>query len=134
MNPDVVFEYIINTLAFNMEHHLETLAELEGEVSRLDAGSRNTARLEDLLARLRKIRAAIRSRILDIQERLDSAPSSYVDDAYALIGYYVEAGAKGEERALRRASRYLDVAPDLEELEELVASARILLAKLSSRL
>lgn len=134
MSGNSVFEHLINILAFTMESHLEAVAAAEGEVAKLDAGASNLKPLEDALERLRDVRTAIRERMLELRERLDAAPSGYLDDAYALIGYYIEAGARGEERLLNRASKYVDVSSDIEELEELVAAARILLAKLSERI
>ncbi|MEB3851378.1 MAG: hypothetical protein LRS49_02200 [Desulfurococcales archaeon] len=129
-----VLDYLIQVLAFTMESHLDALAAVEAEVARLDAGQADRSPLARALERLRELRSALRERFTQLNSYIEEAPTSYLDDAYALVGYYLEAGARGELRALERASRYADVRADEGEVEELVALGRVILSRLSARL
>ena len=126
-----VASYVVDKLAFTLEQHLSLLSEVRDRIARLDAGAAGKASLEESLENLRSLREAIGELFDVISRNVDAMPSAYIDDVFALVGYYVEAAALGEERVLRSASRYTDVREDLERLEELRAAARIILASLN---
>ncbi len=126
-----VASYVIDKLAFTLEQHLSLLAEVRDRIARLDAGGAGKTPLEKSLENLRSLREAIGELFDVIGRNVNAMPSAYIDDVFALIGYYVEAAAPGEERVLRSASRYTDVREDLEKLEELRAAARVILASLN---
>jgi len=127
-----VASYIIDKLAFILEQHLTLVSEVEANAARLRAGGKARGELVKSLENLRSLRESLIQLFDEILNRAESMPSSYLDDAFALIGYYVEAAAKGEMRALQYASRFVDVRPDLEELEALVAKAKIILSNINA--
>jgi len=126
-----VASYLIDKLAFILEQHLTLISEVEASAARLRAGARERDGLVKSLENLRSLREALAQVFNEIQDRVGSMPSSYLDDAFALIGYYVEAAAKGEMRALQYASKFVNVSSDIEELEALMAKARILLSNIT---
>ncbi len=126
-----VASYVVDKLAFALEQHLSLISEVRDRIARLDAGGASRASLEKSLDNLRSLREAIGELLNIIGRNANAMPSSYIDDVFALIGYYVEAAAPGEERVLRSASRYTDVREDLEKLEELRATARVILSSLN---
>jgi hypothetical protein len=126
-----VASYLIDKLAFILEQHLTLVSEVEANAARLRAGARERSELARSLESLRSLRESLVQIFDEIQNRAETMPSSYLDDAFALIGYYVEAAAKGEMRALQYASKFVDVRSDMEELEALVAKAKILLSSIT---
>jgi sialic acid synthase SpsE len=126
-----VASYLIDKLAFILEQHLTLVSEVEASAARLSAGAREHSELVKSLENLRSLRESLMQIFSEIQNRAETIPSSYLDDAFALIGYYIEAAAKGEMRALQYASRFVDVKSDIEEVEALVAKAKILLSNIT---
>ncbi|MEB3817091.1 MAG: hypothetical protein LRS46_04040 [Desulfurococcales archaeon] len=131
MTSREVLEFVIDKLAFILEQHMTTVRDIETLASKLDAGGRDRESLARAIENLRSLRESI-SQILDvIANNINDAPDSFLDDAFALIGYYVEAGAKSEARALEHAARYMELSGEMKVLDEVVAKARIILSNIN---
>ncbi|MCE4603137.1 MAG: hypothetical protein F7B18_08135 [Desulfurococcales archaeon] len=116
---------LIDRLATLLQAHVDLVSSLENTVMASTATGDHD-RLSEELESLR----SLRRRILDDMRSLQNAglEGEELEDAWALAGFYLEAGSRREERALEKASKLVDTSGDLREVEELRDEARRLMS------
>ncbi|MEB3861919.1 MAG: hypothetical protein GSR84_06845 [Desulfurococcales archaeon] len=117
---------LIDRLAALLQAHVDLVNSLENTAMASMATGDHT-RLSEELESLRSLRRRILDDIRSLQEA--GLEGEDLEDAWALAGFYLEAGSRREERALEKASKLVDTRGDLREVEELRGEARRLMSR-----
>ncbi len=113
---DAVIEYLTDRIAIVLEQHLDLVKGLKTKLEETLRPSKET--LSTTLESLRSIRSRLKEDLENILNRMSRAEMDDLKDLYALISFYIEVAYPGEKSALEAAAAFIDVGPDLVDLDE----------------
>lgn len=131
------YDYVIDKLAVQLQGHIQALEEVRKYISLYDAtrgSSASKEALEESLRNLRDLRRGIIENMQYLKANVNAASREALEDAEALIAYYLEAAYKSEVRVLEEVKGKLECDDDLKELSELEKLARSILDALKGLL
>jgi hypothetical protein len=111
-----VIEYLTDRIAIVLEQHLDLVEGLKTKLEEALRPSKET--LSTTLESLRSIRSRLKEDLENILNRMSRAEMDNLKDLYALISFYIEVAYPGEKSALEAAAAFIDVSPDLVDLDE----------------
>ncbi len=118
---DAVIEYLTDRIAMVLEQHLDLVEGLKNKLEETLRPSKET--LSSTLESLRSIRSRLKEDLENILNRMSKAEMDDLKDLYALISFYIEVAYPGERSALEAAAAFIDVGPDLVDLDEVYTKA-----------
>jgi len=130
-----VYSYMIDRLAVQLQTHISTLEEIQKSLALYDALRRSKTQknvIENTLQNLRELRQSMLESIRYLMNEASNASVEDLEDAEALLEYFLEAGYKYEHRVLEEIKKRVGHGEELKLLDQMKSLVEEALDKIRS--
>ncbi len=130
-----VYSYMIDRLAVQLQTHISTLDEIQKSLALYDALRSSRTRkdiIENTLQNLRELRQSMLESIEYLMNEARNASTEDLEDAEALLEYFLEAGYKYEHRVLEEVKKRIGHEEELRSLDQMKGLVEEALDKIRS--
>jgi MinD-like ATPase involved in chromosome partitioning or flagellar assembly len=121
-NGELHYSYVIDRLAAQLQSHISAVEELKKSIALYDAVTTSKKQYKELIIKalenLRELRESIVESVVYLMNAASKARSDEIEDAEALLEYYLEAAYKFERRILEDLNNRIDCKDDINSLDE----------------